>query len=122
MTYKRILSLLLVVGILLVGLTGTVLPSASDNYRIDWSVITGGGGRSASTDFHVNGSIGQSMAAPPVAGGGNYRVEGGYWGLRMATATPTPLSTPAATPTATPSATPSPPDHWRLYLPVVTKE
>jgi hypothetical protein len=118
MTYKRVLSVLLVVGILLMGLTGTVLRSASDDFRIDWSVIAGGGGRSVSTDFHVNGSIGQSMAGPPVAEGGNYRVEGGYWGLRMATATPTPVSTP----TATPIATPIPPDHWHLYLPVVKQE
>jgi hypothetical protein len=114
MTYKRVLSLLFGTAVLLIWLTGIALSNPSSGFQIDWSIIAGGGGRSASSDFQVNGSIGQSIAGPPVTVGTNYRIEGGYWAQQAATATPTPVATP-------PITTPVPPDEWFLYLPEVRK-
>lgn len=105
MDYKRVLAVLLGAGIVLVWLGGSVLTGAGDGLRIDWSVIASGGGRSASSGYQVQGSIGQSAPAPPTAAGGDYRVEGGYWVLREPTARPT---TPA-------------PEKWHLYLPIVRR-
>jgi len=97
-------------------------------FDLGWHVIAGGGGRSASASYAVNGSIAQ-----PAAGGlsgPDYRLSGGFWSgigaeppVPTPTGTLTPTSTPTATPvrTATPTSTVSPTLGQRAYLPVILK-
>jgi len=62
---------------LLITLLSVVSVSAQ-NYRIDWFTIDGGGGTSSGGQYTLSGTIGQ-----PDAGelkGGNYVLEGGFWG------------------------------------------
>ncbi|HMC26462.1 MAG TPA: hypothetical protein VKM56_01570 [Verrucomicrobiae bacterium] len=62
---------------LLVAFLGVVSASAQ-NYRIDWFTIDGGGGTSSGGQYTLSGTIGQ-----PDAGelkGGNYVLDGGFWG------------------------------------------
>ena len=62
---------------LLITLLSPVSVSAQ-NYRIDWFTIDGGGGTSSGGPYTISGTIGQ-----PDAGeikGGNYVLEGGFWG------------------------------------------
>jgi len=58
----------------------------AQSYSLDWSTIAGGGGTSTGGVYAVSGTIGQ-----PVAGkmsGGNFTVDGGFWGLVAAVPTP----------------------------------
>jgi len=50
----------------------------AQNYRIDWFTIDGGGGTSAGGQYTLSGTIGQSDAGELT--GGNYVLEGGFWG------------------------------------------
>jgi hypothetical protein len=75
MTWKRI-GLLLIAAMLLAG--GTVLSQSSADFTVNWSVIGGGGGESATAGYRLEGTIGQSPAHSTSAGS-NYRVEGGFW-------------------------------------------
>lgn len=56
-----------------------VLAQTSQDYNLEWHVIAGGGGQSASAAYRVNGTIGQSLASPPLSGGGAYTLSSGYW-------------------------------------------
>jgi phage-related tail fiber protein len=47
------------------------------DYDLVRSVIGAGGGRSADTQYQVDGSIGQSATAE--LAGGDYRLRGGFW-------------------------------------------
>jgi len=69
--------------LLLVG-----LPSAVDaqNYSIDWFTIDGGGGTSTGGVYSVSGTIGQPDAGH--LSGGNYTIDGGFWGIIAAIQTP----------------------------------
>jgi len=97
------------IGALLAALvTGALARSAAD-FSLWWHVVAGGGGRSASAGYAVNGSIGQ-----PATGGlssSGYRLNAGFWyGIQETpspTATPTPTTTRTHTPSPTASATPS---------------
>src|SRR5438046_2556508 len=56
----------------------SAVPLSAQNYRIDWFAIDGGGGTSSGGQYTLSGTIGQ-----PDAGelkGGNYVLEGGFWG------------------------------------------
>src|SRR5215813_12113494 len=56
------------------------------NYSINWHSIDGGGGTSTGGVYTVSGTIGQ-----PDAGwmtGGNYTLQGGFWGIIAAIQTP----------------------------------
>jgi len=75
---SAILSLFLVFGVALVA-TGSM---SSDNYRIQTSVISGGGGPMGSTNFRLKGTIGQSSplmdpAAPPDSA--SFALYPGFW-------------------------------------------
>ncbi|MGA9349284.1 MAG: CSLREA domain-containing protein [Anaerolineae bacterium] len=115
------------VGTLLaaISLATIALAQSASGFDLWWHVIAGGGGRSASASYAVNGSIGQPAAG--TLNSANYRLGVGFWpGIGAETPTPTPTgtlpptSTPTATstptptvtgtppPTATPTATPSP--------------
>ncbi len=58
----------------------------AQSYSIDWSTIDGGGGTSTGGVYSVSGTIGQPDAGK--MSGGNYTVDGGFWGIIAAVQTP----------------------------------
>jgi len=58
----------------------------AQNYAIDWYTIDGGGGSSAGGIYAVSGTIGQPDAGS--MSGGNYSLEGGFWGIIAALQSP----------------------------------
>jgi hypothetical protein len=62
------------------------LPASAQNYSIDWHTIDGGGGTSTGGVYSVSGTIGQPDAGRLT--GGNYTLEGGFWGIITAVQTP----------------------------------
>jgi hypothetical protein len=58
----------------------------AQSYSIDWFTIDGGGGTSTGGVFSVSGTIGQSDAGH--MSGGNYTLDGGFWGMFAAVQTP----------------------------------
>jgi hypothetical protein len=60
---------------------------AQTNYTIDWSTIDGGGGTSTGGVYSVSGTIGQPDASATMSGG-NFTLEGGFWGIIAAVQTP----------------------------------
>lgn len=73
---KTFLKFWLVAGLSMM-LTGG---SHAQNYSIDWSTIDGGGGTSTGGVYSVSGTIGQSDAGAKMSGG-NFSVDGGFWGI-----------------------------------------
>jgi hypothetical protein len=55
-------------------------------YSIDWHTIDGGGGTSTGGVYAVSGTIGQPDAG--AMSGGNYTLEGGFWGVIAAVQMP----------------------------------
>ena len=49
----------------------------AQTYEIDWYVIGSGGGESQSTNYQVNGTIGQPIVG--MSSSASYRVESGFW-------------------------------------------
>ena len=73
----------------------------AQSYSIDWFTIDGGGGTSTGGVYSVRGTIGQPDAGPTMSGG-NFTVDGGFWGLIAAVQTPgAPLLSIARTTTNT---------------------
>jgi hypothetical protein len=73
---------------------------ASAQYSIDWSTIDGGGGTSTGGVYSIGGTIGQPDAV--TMSGGNYMLQGGFWGIIAAVQTPgAPLLSIARTSTNT---------------------
>jgi hypothetical protein len=66
----------------------SLLASAAiaQSYSIDWFKIAGGGGTSTGGVYSVSGTLGQSDAGK--MSGGNYTLEGGFWGIIAAVQTP----------------------------------
>jgi hypothetical protein len=60
--------------------------SRAQNYAIDWFTIDGGGGASTSGVFSLSGTVGQPDAGK--LSGGNYTLDGGFWGIIAAVQTP----------------------------------
>src|SRR5262249_46476369 len=60
--------------------------SHAQNYSIDWFTIDGGGGTSTGGVYTVSGTIGQPDAGR--MSGGNFTLEGGFWGIIAAVQTP----------------------------------
>jgi hypothetical protein len=58
----------------------------AQDYSVDWSTIDGGGGTSTGGVYSVTGTIGQPDAGR--MSGGNYSMEGGFWGVIAAVQTP----------------------------------
>ena len=96
---------LLVCAMLLtpVALAPVASAQASADFDLTWNLIAGGGGRSTSPEFVVNGSVGQPAAGP--VSGGEYVLSGGFW-CGVAETAPTPPPTPGP---------------YTLYLPIVIK-
>jgi hypothetical protein len=57
----------------------TALAAHGQNYTVDWATIDGGGGTSTGGVYSVTGTIGQPDAGR--LSGGNYSIEGGFWGI-----------------------------------------
>lgn len=68
---------LLVLLLFIVGIG--VLAQTSVDFNLEWHVLAGGGGPSASADYVVNGTVGQSLAGPPQSGNSAFVVNSGYW-------------------------------------------
>jgi hypothetical protein len=66
------------------------ISAGAQNYSIDWFTIDGGGGSSSGGGYTLSGTIGQPDAGH--MSGGNFTIDGGFWGLIAAVQTPgTPL-------------------------------
>jgi hypothetical protein len=59
---------------------------AQGQYSVAWSTVDGGGGTSAGGVYAASGTIGQPDAGK--MSGGNYTLEGGFWGIVAAVQTP----------------------------------
>jgi hypothetical protein len=67
-------------------LTLMITTSQAQNFTIDWFTIDGGGGASTGGGFSVSGTVGQPDAGK--MSGGNYTLDGGFWGIVAAVQTP----------------------------------
>ena len=66
---------------------GVFLSTArAQSFSIDWFTIDGGGGTSTGGVFSVSGTIGQPDAGH--MSGGNFTVDGGFWGIIGSIQTP----------------------------------
>ncbi len=74
-------------GLALWVLSFTLLAAnAQTNFTINWSTIDGGGGVSTGGVYSVTGTIGQPDAGRMT--GGNFSLDGGFWGVVAAVQTP----------------------------------
>lgn len=64
----------------------TTLLAGAQPYSIDWFTIDGGGGTSTNGQYSISGTIGQPDAGN--MSGGNYMLQGGFWGVVAAIQTP----------------------------------
>ena len=73
-------------GATVLALVTMALAASAQNYSVDWYSIDGGGGTSTGGVYSVTGTIGQ----PDVGhmSGGNYSLDGGFWGIIAAVQTP----------------------------------
>src|SRR5436190_23908160 len=60
--------------------------ASAQSFVIDWFTIDGGGGTSTGGVFSLSGTIGQPDAGQ--MSGGNYSLDGGFWGIIAAVQTP----------------------------------
>jgi hypothetical protein len=67
--------------ILLGVVAGAITFSASAQYSINWSKVSGGGGMNSTGGvYSVSGTIGQHDAGGPLTGGG-FTLNGGFWAI-----------------------------------------
>jgi hypothetical protein len=96
-------------------LLATAAAAQAQNFTLNWSTLDGGGGASTGGVFAVSGTIGQPDAGK--MSGGNFAVEGGFWGVIAAIQTP---GAPVLTVTLNPQlatltvAWPLPAEGWLL--------
>jgi len=91
---------LILAGGIVLALGLGFIPVRGQTYTLDWSTIDGGGGTSTGGVYSVTGTIGQPDAGH--MSGGNYSLDGGFWGLIAAVQMPgAPLLSIALTPTNT---------------------
>jgi len=77
----------LLLTFLAAGILAWLVPqSAAQSYTIDWFTIDGGGGTSTGGAYSVSGTIGQPDAGK--MSGGNFTIDGGFWGIIAAVQTP----------------------------------
>src|SRR5689334_14214846 len=62
------------------------LRASGQQYSIDWFKVAGGGGTSTNGQYSLSGTIGQPDAG--YMSGGNYTLDGGFWGIVAAIQTP----------------------------------
>jgi hypothetical protein len=75
----------LIQGSLLIAMH-TIIISAmaqtAETYALNWSIIAGGGGSSASGLYSLSGTVGEPTVGHST--GGSYAVEGGFWAVAHA--------------------------------------
>src|SRR2546427_9756944 len=71
------------ITLLLFAVTSTT--ALAQSYSIDWFTIDGGGGTSTGGVYSVSGTIGQPDAGK--MSGGNFTLDGGFWGIIAAVQT-----------------------------------
>src|SRR6266480_7057323 len=71
------------ITLLLFAVTSTT--ALAQSYAVDWFTIDGGGGTSTGGVFSVSGTIGQPDAGK--MSGGNFTLDGGFWGIIAAVQT-----------------------------------
>jgi hypothetical protein len=74
------------IAIAILGLGLCAAAARAQSYSIDWFTIDGGGGTSTGGVYSVSGTIGQPDAGH--MSGGNYTIDGGFWGIIAAVQTP----------------------------------
>src|SRR5437660_6145162 len=74
------------IGLLMVGLLLAASTVRGQNFSIDWFTIDGGGGTSTGGVYSVSGTIGQPDAGH--MSGGNFTIDGGFWGIIAVVQTP----------------------------------
>src|SRR5438445_10861776 len=75
------------IGVGVWGLMLLLCPSVrAQSYSLDWFTVDGGGGTSTGGVYSVSGTIGQPDAGH--MSGGNYGLDGGFWGIIAAVQTP----------------------------------
>jgi hypothetical protein len=67
-------------------LTFASLNLIAQNFALDWFTIDGGGGTSTGGVYSVSGTISQPDAGK--MSGGNFTIDGGFWGIIAAVQTP----------------------------------
>src|SRR5437764_10911152 len=72
------------ITLLLFAVTSTA--ALAQSFSIDWFTIDGGGGTSTGGVYSVSGTIGQPDAGH--MSGGNFTIDGGFWGIIAAVQTP----------------------------------
>ena len=92
-------TLTLAIGFLCCLLLGSMaMAMSSDNYRIDWDVIAGGGGPASSASYTMRGIIGQAVIGS--SSSASFQLGAGYWyGVGV----------------------PAPPPAYKIYLPIILK-
>jgi len=74
---------LLVLALLVVGIVAAQAQSPQQAYDLSWWTVDGGGGSSsAASSYSLDGTAGQPDPGP-ILSGGNYNLEGGFWGGGM---------------------------------------
>ncbi len=87
---------------------------AHAQYSIDWFKIAGGGGTSTGGVYSMSGTIGQPDAG--AMSGGNYTLQGGFWGIVAAIQTEgAPLLTVTRSNNAVVISWPLPASGWLLH-------
>jgi hypothetical protein len=79
----------------------TIVAQNSASFDLNWHVMGSGGGESSSSNYQINGTIGQHLASPAIAGSATFTLTSGYW-FRGAGLTPSPA--------------------YLIYLPAVLKD
>jgi hypothetical protein len=74
-----ILTVLLAVSGLLLAGTLALARGPQQTYTLSWWTVDGGGGHGAAGNYVLDGTAGQPDPGPILIGG-NYRLEGGFWG------------------------------------------
>jgi len=94
-------------------LTAPLLAPAQP-YTMDWFTVEGGGGTSSSGPYSLCGTIGQPDAG--VMSGGDFTLQGGFWGVVAAVQTPgAPLLTVTRSNAVVIVSWSAPADGWMLH-------
>jgi hypothetical protein len=88
-----------------------VTSALAQNYAIDWFTIGGGAGTSTGGTYSLSGTIGQPNDG--MMAGGNYTLQGGFWGVVAATNAPL-LSIDRSTTNTIIVSWPAPATGWQL--------
>ena len=72
-------------GVTVLVLWMIAVAASAQSYSVDWYSIDGGGGTSTGGVYSVTGTIGQPDAGH--MSGGNYSLDGGFWGIIAAVQT-----------------------------------